>query len=92
MKHAFINQPVEVPGLRPELAALIGAPGYRDVLRLWPGNALRTAPTGDVRHNRMTMPFAGLLMLIAAVLPTRTQINSPMDVARSPVMGQLYRW
>ena len=40
----------------------------------------------------MTMPFAGLLMLIAAVLPTRTQINSPRDDARSAVMGQLYRW
>lgn len=29
LKHAFINQPVEVPGLRPELAALIGLPGRR---------------------------------------------------------------
>jgi len=29
LKHAFINQPVEVPRLRPELADLIGFPGKR---------------------------------------------------------------
>ncbi|RJF84895.1 Tat pathway signal protein [Azospirillum cavernae] len=29
MKHAFINQPVEVPSLRPELAALVGVSGRR---------------------------------------------------------------
>ncbi len=29
LKHAFINQPVEVPALRPELASLIGLPGRR---------------------------------------------------------------
>lgn len=29
IKHAFINQPVEVPGLRPNLAALIGMAGHR---------------------------------------------------------------
>ncbi|WP_231420525.1 MULTISPECIES: Acg family FMN-binding oxidoreductase [unclassified Sphingomonas] len=29
LKHAFINQPVEVPSLRPDLAALIGTPGRR---------------------------------------------------------------
>lgn len=29
LKHAFVNQPVEVPGLRPELAALVGMPGRR---------------------------------------------------------------
>ncbi len=29
LKHAFINQPVEVTGLRPELAALVGVPGRR---------------------------------------------------------------
>lgn len=29
LKHAFINQPVEVPSLRPDLAALIGLPGRR---------------------------------------------------------------
>ncbi len=29
LKHAFINQPVEVASLRPELAALVGMPGRR---------------------------------------------------------------
>jgi hypothetical protein len=29
LKHAFINQPVEVAGLRPELAGLVGLPGRR---------------------------------------------------------------
>ncbi len=29
MKHAFINQPVEVPALRPELASLVGLAGRR---------------------------------------------------------------
>lgn len=29
LKHAFINQPVEVAGLRPELADLVGLPGRR---------------------------------------------------------------
>jgi nitroreductase len=29
LKHAFVNQPVEVAALRPELAALIGMPGRR---------------------------------------------------------------
>ncbi len=29
LKHAFINQPVEVVSLRPELAALVGLPGRR---------------------------------------------------------------
>ena len=29
LKHAFVNQPVEVAGLRPELASLVGAPGRR---------------------------------------------------------------
>lgn len=29
IKHAFINQPVEVAGLRPELATLVGLPGRR---------------------------------------------------------------
>jgi nitroreductase len=33
LKHAFINQPVEVARLRPELAALVGMPGRRpDIL------------------------------------------------------------
>jgi hypothetical protein len=29
LKHAFINQPVEVAKLRPELASLVGMPGCR---------------------------------------------------------------
>jgi hypothetical protein len=29
LKHAFVNQPVEVTGLRPELANLVGMPGRR---------------------------------------------------------------
>ena len=29
LKHAFVNQPVEVPKLRPDLAALVGMPGRR---------------------------------------------------------------
>ena len=29
LKHAFVNQPVETPALRPELAALVGLPGRR---------------------------------------------------------------
>lgn len=42
LKHAFINQPVEVAGLRPELAALIGLPGRRSdlVIRFGYGAAL----------------------------------------------------
>ncbi len=42
LKHAFINQPVEVARLRPELAALIGMPGRRPdiVMRFGYGAAL----------------------------------------------------
>jgi hypothetical protein len=42
LKTAFLNQPVEVPGLRPELAALIGLPGRRPdiVMRFGRGAAL----------------------------------------------------
>jgi nitroreductase len=42
MKHAFINQPVEVPALRPELASLVGMPGRRPdiVMRFGYGAAL----------------------------------------------------
>lgn len=29
LKHAFVNQPVEVPSLRPDLATLVGMPGRR---------------------------------------------------------------
>lgn len=29
LKHAYINQPIEVPGFRPQLAALLGSPSLR---------------------------------------------------------------
>ncbi|SFB61612.1 Acg family FMN-binding oxidoreductase [Azotobacter beijerinckii] len=46
LKHAFINQPVEVARLRPELAALVGAPGVRPdtVLRFGYGPTLPYSP------------------------------------------------
>jgi Nitroreductase family len=42
LKHAFLNQPVEVPSLRPELAKLVGTPGRRPdiVMRFGYGPAL----------------------------------------------------
>lgn len=42
LKHAFVNQPVEVPGLRPELAQQVGMPGKRPdlVMRFGYGQAL----------------------------------------------------
>jgi len=42
LKHAFINQPVEVASLRPDLAALVGLPGRRPdiVMRFGYGAAL----------------------------------------------------
>ena len=42
LKHAFINQPVEVASLRPELATLVGFPGRRPdiVMRFGYGVAL----------------------------------------------------
>lgn len=42
LKHAFINQPVEVANLRPELAALVGLPGRRPdiVMRFGYGSTL----------------------------------------------------
>ncbi len=39
LKHAFMNQPVEVPDLRPELAALVGMPGRRPDLVMRFGRA-----------------------------------------------------
>lgn len=46
LKHAFINQPVEVARLRPELASTIGEPGLRPdlVLRFGYGPTLPYAP------------------------------------------------
>jgi len=42
LKHAFVNQPVEVASLRPELASLVGLPGRRPdlVMRFGYGPAL----------------------------------------------------
>ncbi|MDQ0390681.1 Acg family FMN-binding oxidoreductase [Labrys monachus] len=50
LKHAFVNQPVEVAGLRPALAALIGEPGRRPdiVLRLGYGPTLPLSPRRPV--------------------------------------------
>jgi hypothetical protein len=50
LKHAFINQPVEVPTLRPELAALIGLPGRRPdvVMRFGFGPLMPYAPRRPV--------------------------------------------
>lgn len=46
LKHAFINQPVEVAGLRPELAALVGERGTRPdiVMRFGYGPTLPYSP------------------------------------------------
>ena len=50
LKHAFMNQPVEVPGLRPDLAALIGLPGRRPdiVMRFGHGPTLPWSPRRPV--------------------------------------------
>ena len=50
MKHAFINQPVEVAALRPEMASLIGVAGKRPdiVMRFGYGPALPASPRRPV--------------------------------------------
>ena len=50
MKHAYIIQPVEVPSLRPELAALVGVVGRRPdiVMRFGYGPTLPYAPRRPV--------------------------------------------
>jgi nitroreductase len=50
LKHAFVNQPVEVPGLRPELAALVGMPGRRPdiVMRFGYGATMPYSPRRPV--------------------------------------------
>jgi nitroreductase len=50
LKHAFVNQPVEVARLRPELASLIGMPGRRPdlVMRFGFGPALPMSPRRPV--------------------------------------------
>lgn len=46
LKHAFVNQPVEVAALRAELAALVGMPGRRPdlVMRFGYGSAMPFSP------------------------------------------------
>ncbi|MDE0878708.1 MAG: nitroreductase family protein [Sphingomonas bacterium] len=50
LKHAFINQPVEVPALRPALTALVGLPGRRPdiVMRFGYGADLPWSPRRPV--------------------------------------------
>jgi hypothetical protein len=50
LKHAFINQPVEVPALQPELARLLGMPGRRPdvVIRFGFGPLMPYAPRRPV--------------------------------------------
>ncbi|MBW9056713.1 Acg family FMN-binding oxidoreductase [Rhizobium mesosinicum] len=50
LKHAFVNQPVEVAGLRPELAALIGERGMRPdiIMRFGYGPTLPFSPRRPV--------------------------------------------
>ena len=50
LKHAFINQPVEVAALRPDLATLIGLPGRRPdlVMRFGYGSPLPYSPRRPV--------------------------------------------
>jgi hypothetical protein len=50
LRHAFINQPVEVARLRPELAALVGESGKRPdiVVRFGYGPALPFSPRRPV--------------------------------------------
>jgi hypothetical protein len=50
LKHAFVNQPVEVPALRPELAALAGAGDKRPdiVMRFGYGPELPKSPRRPV--------------------------------------------
>jgi Nitroreductase family len=50
IKHAFVNQPVEVPTLRPELAALIGMADHRPdlVMRFGYAPTCRSRPDGPL--------------------------------------------
>jgi nitroreductase len=56
LKHAFVNQPVEVPRLRPELAALIGMPGRRPdiVMRFGHGPTLPYSPRRPIASVMVT--------------------------------------
>jgi nitroreductase len=50
MKHAFLNQPVEVPQLRPEIASLVGLPGRRPnlIMRFGYGPTMPMSPRRPV--------------------------------------------
>lgn len=50
LKHAFVNQPVEVPELRPELASLVGEPSVRPdlVMRFGYGPTMPFSPRRPV--------------------------------------------
>ena len=57
MKHAYLNQPVEVAALRPELAAIVGMSGCRPdlVMRFGYGAVMPYAqrrPVASVLHVR----------------------------------------
>ena len=50
LRTSFVNQPVEVARLRPELAALVGTPGRRpDLVRFGYGPELPFAPRRPIR-------------------------------------------
>jgi hypothetical protein len=51
LRHAFVNQPVEVAGLQPELASLVGMPGRRPdiVMRFGYGPTLPYSPRRPVQ-------------------------------------------
>jgi hypothetical protein len=50
LKHCFVNQPIEVSALRPQLAGLLGMPGRRPdlVMRFGYGPALPFSPRRPV--------------------------------------------
>ena len=56
LRHAFINQPVEVASLRPDLAALVGMPGRRPdlVMRFGHGPTLPYSARRPVASVMMT--------------------------------------
>jgi hypothetical protein len=58
LKHAFINQPVEVAALRPQLASLLGMPGRRPdiVMRFGYGPTLPFSPRRPVEAVLPPMP------------------------------------
>jgi len=60
LKHAFVNQPVEVATLRPELASLISRPGQRPdiVMRFGHGPALPFSPRRPVHAVLVVEPDA----------------------------------